>query len=110
MKAELFKNPPFQDRVNFWCPGCECLHQVAVNGQRNSLGATWGWNGSFDSPTFSPSVKVTWEYGEGAERKAFCCHSFVNNGRIQFLPDSTHKLAGQTVDLPEIPETHRGTP
>jgi hypothetical protein len=30
------------------------------------------------------------------------CHSFVTDGRIQFLSDSTHALAGQTVDLPEI--------
>lgn len=31
------------------------------------------------------------------------CHSFVTDGRIQFLTDSTHELAGQTVDLPEWP-------
>ena len=29
------------------------------------------------------------------------CHSFVTDGRIQFLGDCTHKLAGQTVDLPD---------
>lgn len=27
------------------------------------------------------------------------CHSFVTNGQIQFLSDSTHALSGQTVDL-----------
>ena len=31
------------------------------------------------------------------------CHSFVTDGRIQFLGDCTHSLAGQTVDLPEFP-------
>ena len=30
------------------------------------------------------------------------CHSFVTDGRIQFLADSNHALAGQTVDLPEV--------
>jgi hypothetical protein len=30
-----------------------------------------------------------------------CCHSFVTNGKIQFLADCTHKLAGQTVELPD---------
>ena len=30
------------------------------------------------------------------------CHSFVTDGRIQFLADCTHPLAGQTVDLPEV--------
>jgi len=29
------------------------------------------------------------------------CHSFVVDGRIQFLQDSEHELAGQTVDLPD---------
>jgi len=29
------------------------------------------------------------------------CHSFVTDGRIQFLGDCTHTLAGQTVDLPD---------
>ena len=32
------------------------------------------------------------------------CHSFVNNGRIQFLLDCTHHLAGQTVNLPPFNE------
>ncbi len=31
------------------------------------------------------------------------CHSFVRAGRIEFLHDSTHHLACQSVDLPEIP-------
>jgi hypothetical protein len=31
------------------------------------------------------------------------CHSFVRESRIEFLTDSTHELAGQTVDLPELP-------
>jgi hypothetical protein len=30
------------------------------------------------------------------------CHSFVRDGRIEFLSDCTHSLAGQTVELPEI--------
>ncbi|WP_241754456.1 hypothetical protein [Cupriavidus basilensis] len=32
------------------------------------------------------------------------CHSFVTDGRIQFLGDCTHALAGQTVPLAEFPE------
>jgi len=32
------------------------------------------------------------------------CHSFIRDGKIQFLGDCTHALAGQTVDLPELPE------
>jgi hypothetical protein len=45
-------------------------------------------------------------YGEGDERKTFVCHSFVTDGRIQYLGDCTHAMAGQTVDLPDIPSAH----
>jgi hypothetical protein len=34
-----------------------------------------------------------------ARRKG--CHSYVTNGRIQFLSDCHHSLAGQTVELPD---------
>lgn len=30
------------------------------------------------------------------------CHSFVTDGKIRFLNDCTHDLAGQTVDLKPI--------
>ena len=32
------------------------------------------------------------------------CHSFVTDGKIQFLGDCTHELAGQTVELIARPE------
>ena len=46
-------------------------------------------------------------YAKGGREAVFAsrfgkvCHSFVTNGRIQYLGDCTHKLAGQTVDLPD---------
>ena len=73
----------------FHCPGCGRAHTVTVYGKRNSQGATWGWNGDMVAPTFSPSLNVVGY-----------CHSFVKDGFIQFLGDSTHELAGQTVALP----------
>ena len=30
------------------------------------------------------------------------CHSFITDGKIQFLSDCTHDLAGKTVELPDI--------
>ena len=30
------------------------------------------------------------------------CHSFVKDGRIQFLLDCYHRLKGQTIELPDI--------
>ncbi|CBJ38354.1 protein of unknown function [Ralstonia solanacearum CMR15] len=96
----------------FDCPGCGFLHQVHVAGTGVPV---WGWNGSMDRPTFTPSVLVTgvaqmtdeehaaYMRGEGLPAaRPLRCHSFVTDGRIQFLHDCTHALAGQTVDLPEI--------
>jgi hypothetical protein len=34
------------------------------------------------------------------------CHYIITAGRIQFCADSTHALAGQTIDLPDIPPGH----
>ena len=31
------------------------------------------------------------------------CHTFVTDGRIQYLGDCTHALAGQTVDMIDWP-------
>lgn len=68
-----------------------------------------------ERPTFTPSVLVTgvqqmteeehaaYLRGEGLpEARPFTCHSFVTDGRIQFLSDCSHALAGQTVPLPDI--------
>jgi hypothetical protein len=83
--------------VVFECPGCKCGHQVVVRGDPNEH-PLWGWNGSMDKPTFTPSILVN----RGSMNPAVpVCHSFVTDGRIQFLSDSTHELAGQTVDLPD---------
>jgi hypothetical protein len=53
----------------------------------------WTFNGDFVSPTFSPSILVT-----GGEN--IRCHSFVEEGKIRFLDDCNHALAGKTVQLP----------
>lgn len=90
--------------VIFRCPACDENHRVTVG--------PWSWNGSLDLPTFSPSVLVggvQWAEGEPFHKAehaavpaggAIVCHSFVTDGRIQYLGDCTHALAGQTVDLP----------
>ena len=79
----------------FHCPGCEYSHAVTVNGEKNGSNASWGWNGSMDKPTFTPSINCN------PDTVKYHCHSFVTDGKIQFLNDSTHKLAGQTVEIPD---------
>ena len=58
----------------------------------------WEFNGDMDKPTFSPSILSKWP-GPGSVK---ICHSFVRDGKIQFLADCTHDLKGQTVDLPDV--------
>lgn len=95
--------------VVFHCPGCDTLHNPCVSaGTLYGNGPVWGYNGSLDMPTFTPSLLYWLEPRADAddeERRYIAtrrCHSFVTDGRIQFLGDCGHKLAGQTVDLPEI--------
>lgn len=101
------------DRVHFRCPGCDDVHGIHTGPDG------WTWNGDLDRPTFTPSLLVhmtKWhgtfeQYGKWTRPThanvepggQATCHSFVTDGRIQFLGDSTHHLAGQTVDLPEWP-------
>jgi len=91
----------------FDCPGCgafhaPCVRAGAVDTRANGLGPVWGWNNSMDAPTFTPSLLQRWPGVRGENTKDEVCHSFITDGRIQFLGDCTHYLAGQTVDLPEF--------
>jgi hypothetical protein len=86
-------------RKIFYCPGCGSTHSLRVTGDQRPR---WTYNGNEARPTFTPSVLVTYQdlSGEGRDER---CHSFVTDGRIQFLADCTHELKGQTIDLPEWP-------
>lgn len=82
----------------FWCPGCDGAHMIRHGA---GPGPRWTWNGDAERPTFTPSVLVSYNGADAGIDGAppAVCHSFVTDGRIQFLSDSTHRLAGQTVDL-----------
>jgi len=85
-----------------WLPAGETQESPHVAGKPH-----WSFNGDFDKPVLGPSVlQTTPGYAEDGIAPT-CCHSFVGcngaqPGQITFLGDCTHKLAGQTVDLPEI--------
>ncbi len=97
----------------FTCPGCETEHAVRL--ERSPQGpAVHTFNGSVTAPTLGSSVLVHWvkqlteeQYaavlrGEKFEPVKMVCHSYVEAGMIRFLGDCTHKLAGQTVALPDV--------
>lgn len=77
----------------FHCPGCEHAHEIPVTGPH-----AWQWNGSMDVPTLRPSLLVN---VGGSNPTVPICHSWVTDGNIQYLADSTHKLSGQTIPIPE---------
>lgn len=77
-------NQGVQTLYMFHCPGCERGHGFHV--------PHWGWNGSFDKPTFTPSLMCNRDTPTQ-------CHCNVTDGRIIFHADSHHALAGQTVDM-----------
>jgi hypothetical protein len=80
----------------FQCPGCNHMHQLNTRPD----GPRWTYNNDPDKPTFSPSILYWYDKPDNTK---FVCHSFVTDGRIQFLGDCTHELANQTVDIPEWP-------
>jgi len=74
----------------------------------------WSWNGDTEKPTLKPSILTNGkrqmtdeEYqramkGEKIELDDMRCHTWINDGKVQFLNDCTHEFAGQTLDLLEI--------
>lgn len=95
---------------------------VILKGARAGTGC-WSWNGDVDKPTLRPSVLVTSGHHvqgfDAAKDSCWCkyyqahpeekpvfhchrCHTWINDGQAQFLPDSTHEFANQTVALLDV--------
>jgi len=91
-----------------WCPGCAEMHVIPDS---------WSFDGNAAVPTFTPSVKITgkmrvkengiwtggWVRDAAGNLVDECCHYILTAGRIHYCADSTHALAGQTVELPALP-------
>jgi len=80
------------DEVEFYCPGCRKAHRISTR--------IWTWNRSVETPTFTPGFLLY----VGND----CCHVFIIDGELQYQTDSTHKLAGQRVSMPEWREDVHG--
>jgi len=78
-----------------WCPACKAPHEIHLQTSTHQQRKKWEWNDNMARPTFEPAFRV-----EAAGR---VCHYFITDQRIEFLPDCSHDLAGQTVPLPIYP-------
>jgi hypothetical protein len=76
----------------FYCPGCESNHLINISPNRASFHKL---TGTSEKPTIRASVLSRGDVKSGKPR----CHSFVTDGKIKFLEDCTHNLAGKTVTL-----------
>ncbi len=80
------------------------LIPVMIGGTRAGTG-NWTWNGSTEAPTLRPSILTKGggrKYLETGQYTEHVCHSWVTDGKVQFLDDCTHELKGQTHDLLEV--------
>lgn len=96
--------PGGRGMLTFWCPGCSTGHSITFG-----TAETWTWDGNADRPTFEPSVLVNGIRGNSTEewnRAHPRCHTFVRAGRIEYLSDCEHELAGQTVDMVPLPDRY----
>lgn len=98
--SDDWKPQPEYTHAHF-CPACREMHDYAVEGPFRN-GAQWSFNGDYERPTFTPSMRIVW--GMGGDRPDKQCHYFVTDGQIRYCADSTHALAGLTVNLSDVPQ------
>lgn len=109
LSAKLLQN--VKTDVTYWCPGCKGSHTITVNPVKGYRGPVWQFDGNFEKPTFSPSVRhftPAGPYGENGEHVAerTNCHYHIRSGMIEYCNDCQHELNGQTVPLPDFPIEH----
>lgn len=84
----------------FHCPGCGHAHLVHTKESGAEHPRCWTFNGDLNNPTVLPSIRQynpPCVYNNYLEQTV--CHSFVENGKIRFLSDCMHSMAGQTVEI-----------
>jgi hypothetical protein len=79
------------DLLHFWCPGCKSQHIVSIKGA-----TPWDWNGDLEKPTISPSILVMPTPIQPR------CHSFIRNGKWEYLGDCDHELKNQSVEMTPV--------
>lgn len=73
---------------------------VILKGKREGSN-NWTWNGDINFPTLKPSISTK----QSLNGELVVCHSFVNDGIVEFLSDSTHDKSNMKISLLDIPSS-----
>lgn len=108
--------------INLPGPTGQLTLPVILRGTRDGTNC-WSWNGDVEKPTLRPSVRVSSGHFAEHFRKdqdiCWCkynadhpeetpyfhchiCHTWINDGQAQFLPDCTHEFVNKTMDLLDL--------
>lgn len=81
-----------------WCPACGCGHSIPT--------PRWSFNNNLDSPTFTPSVRLSHRNPDTKQQDITHCHFNITNGQIVYHGDCPHGMAGKTIPMQEIPSDY----
>ena len=73
-------------RYHFYCPACKTIH---------GFNFSWSFDQNYFRPTVSPSLLIT----RGHLDPKYRCHLYIRGGKIEYLRDCSHDLAGKMVDM-----------
>lgn len=108
-------------RIKLPGPSGEMFIPVMIKGTREGTGK-WTWNGDTEKPTLKPSVlTMAGHFAPDFKESDSCwckyyaahpdetpvfhcfrCHTWINDGMVQFLSDCSHELAGKTLPLLDL--------
>lgn len=92
MQAVIKQHPNDPSVFMFWDIAMQEPNAFYIRGDRG-----WSWNGDEEKPTVTPSILLT-------KHNGYRNHLYIREGKIQYLSDCTHAMAGQTVDMMPFPE------
>ena len=84
-------------RLWYQCPACDSQHGIRIEGPE----PRWGWNGSVEAPTLTPSVLSYIPKNDGTRETL--CHHHLTDGRVVVCGDSP-KRPNETLPLPPLPD------
>lgn len=91
--AKIKVHPCDPTMYQYWDVATQLPNAFWVGGDRLS----WNYNEDDERPTVSPSILNT-------TREGFRNHVFIRDGKITYLSDCTHEMAGCTVDMVDFPD------